>query len=322
MDGLLEPWQTLKYEVCFDFCALCVLNQLKSTANSMKMGIYGVWLSTVAGQTWASSMSTTDDAWCTDMFSCWHCQRARHSLGAKESHGWWRRLYGTVWAFLVFIGHVTLIRESSFGAETWLITQNLKLEKGCMIEKLSSSSSKANESVISKDDHGKLSGDHKHVLVLYFLHHGDSLLIVIVVHLPNCACFLQKVSVTLPKYWPFAWKCQASHTQVDSCLWLYIWDVMDQSHSCTHCFISHWILEKHLIAIDGDYRHLTTLFTLEYKPWYHCGANAKMIVVTMLRSGAYHLLHVCHVLIKVTIIFRHKCLLPYFVKVLCIYIAV
>ena len=148
--------------------------------------------------------------------------------------------------FLFLLDMLHWTKRTVFGAETWLITQNLKLEKGCMIEKLSSSSSKANESVISKDDHGKLSGDHKHVLVLYFLHHGDSLLIVIVVHLPNCACFLQKVSVTLPKYWPFAWKCQASHTQVDSCLWLYIWDVMDQSHSCTHCFISHWILEKHL----------------------------------------------------------------------------
>ncbi len=173
----------------------------------MKMGIYGVWLSTVAGQTWASSMSTTDDAWCTDMFSCWHCQRARHSLGAKESHRWWQRsFYGTVWAFLVFIGHVTLIRESSFGAETWLITQNLKLEKGCMIEKLSSSSSKANESVISKDDHGKLSGDHKHVLVLYFLHHGDTLLIVIVVHLPNCAFFFAKGLSNFAKVLAFCMK--------------------------------------------------------------------------------------------------------------------
>jgi len=27
MDGLPEPWQTLKYEVCFDFCVWCVLHQ-------------------------------------------------------------------------------------------------------------------------------------------------------------------------------------------------------------------------------------------------------------------------------------------------------
>jgi len=24
MYGLPEPWQTLKYEVCFDFCVMCV----------------------------------------------------------------------------------------------------------------------------------------------------------------------------------------------------------------------------------------------------------------------------------------------------------
>ena len=43
------------------------------------------------------------------------------------------------------------MKESSFGAETWLITQNLELEKECVIEKLSSPSSKENGStVISK----------------------------------------------------------------------------------------------------------------------------------------------------------------------------
>jgi len=79
--------------------------------------------------TWAPSMSTTDDAWPTDTFICWHCHRARHLLGVKESHTWWwSSLYETVWAFLVSIGYVALIKESSFGAETWLITQNLKPE--------------------------------------------------------------------------------------------------------------------------------------------------------------------------------------------------
>jgi len=83
-------------------------------------------------------------------------------------------LHGIEWAFLVSIGHVTLIKVSSFGAETWLITQNLEREKGCVIEKLSSPSSKENGSiVISKDDCGKLSWDHKHVFVL-FLDHGDT----------------------------------------------------------------------------------------------------------------------------------------------------
>jgi len=82
-----------------------------------------------------------------------------------------------VWVYmgLVSIGHVTLIKESSFEAETWLITQNLKPEKGCVIEKLSSPSSKENGSiVISKGDHGKLSWDHIHVLILDFLDHGNT----------------------------------------------------------------------------------------------------------------------------------------------------
>jgi hypothetical protein len=66
--------------------------------------------------------------------------------------------------------------ESSFGAETWLITQNLKPEKGCVIEKLSSPFSKENGSIlISKNDRGKLSWDHKHVLVLDFLDNGDTI---------------------------------------------------------------------------------------------------------------------------------------------------
>ena len=96
-------------------------------------------------------------------------------------------------------------QRDQFWAKTWLITQNLKPEKGCVIEKLSSPSSKENGSiVICKDDGGKLSWDHKHVLVLYFLDHGDSLLIVIVVHLAYGGHFLQKASVTLPKYCPFA----------------------------------------------------------------------------------------------------------------------
>jgi len=50
-----------------------------------------------------------------------------------------------------------------------------KPEKGCVIEKLSSPSSKENGSiVINKDNYGKLSWDHKHVLVLNFLDHGDN----------------------------------------------------------------------------------------------------------------------------------------------------
>ena len=57
------------------------------------------------------------------------------------------------------------------------ITQNLRPEKGCVIEHLSTPFSKENGSiVISKDDRGKLSWDHKLVLVLDFLDHGDTVL--------------------------------------------------------------------------------------------------------------------------------------------------
>ena len=41
-------------------------------------------------------------------------------------------------------------------------------------------------------------------------------------------------------------------------------------------------------------------------PWCHCGANAEMVVVNTLRSDMYHLLHMCHVLIEVTITFWHE----------------
>ena len=67
-----------------------------------------------------------------------------------------------------------------------------------------------------------------------------------------------------------------------------------------------------MIAIGADVKQVITswqqtldnsVFTLEYKPWYHCGANAEMVVVSSLRSDVYHLLHMCHVLIKVTVIF-------------------
>jgi hypothetical protein len=78
----------------------------------------------------------------------------------------------SVWAFLVSIGHVTLIKERRLVAETWLITQNLKPGKEYVIDKLTSSSSRENGNiVISKDDCEKLSRDHKHVLVLDFLDH-------------------------------------------------------------------------------------------------------------------------------------------------------
>ena len=58
---------------------------------------------------------------------------------------------------------------------SWNLVNYIKPEKGCVIENLSAPSSKENENtVISKDDRGKLSWDHKHVLVLDFLDHGDT----------------------------------------------------------------------------------------------------------------------------------------------------
>jgi hypothetical protein len=43
-----------------------------------------------------------------------------------------------------------------------------------------------------------------------------------------------------------------------------------------------------------------SVFTPEYKPWYQCEANAEMVVVTTLTSDVYLLLHICHLLIKLT----------------------
>ncbi len=124
--------------------------------------------------------------------------------------------------------------------------------------------------------------------------------------------FLQKASFTSP------WKCQVSYTQLDSCVCLYIRYVMDQSQSCTQCLISLNPWEApgwQVIAIDADVKQVITswlwtldnsVFMLEYKPWYHCGANAKVVVATTLRYDVYHLLHMCHVLIRVPITFWHE----------------
>jgi len=65
---------------------------------------------------------------------------------------------------------------------------------------------------------------------------------------------------------------------------------------CNRCWCE---ASYHLLATDTQQQCLN----LEYKPWYHCGANAKMIVVTTVMSDVNHLLHVFHVLI---ITFRHE----------------
>jgi len=93
---------------------------------------------------------------------------------------------------------------------------------------------------------------------------------------------------------------------------------MDQPQSCIQCFIAHWTLRSAWQASDcnrcwcqASYHLLDTdtrqqCLTLERKPWYHCGANAEMVVVTMFRSVVFHLLHMCHVLIRVKITFWHE----------------
>jgi hypothetical protein len=65
-----------------------------------------------------------------------------------------------------------------------------------------------------------------------------------------------------------------------------------------------------MITLDADVKQASWLqtldnivFTLAHKPSYYCGTNAEMVVVTMLRSDMYHLLHTCHVLMKVTVTF-------------------
>jgi len=77
-----------------------------------------------------------------------------------------------------------------------MVTQNPKPEKGCVLDKLSSPSSKENGSIVSsQDDRGTLSWYHKYVIV---------------VHLAYGSHVLQKA----------LGKCHASYTQPDSCLWL------------------------------------------------------------------------------------------------------
>jgi len=64
-----------------------------------------------------------------------------------------------------------------------------------------------------------------------------------------------------------------------------------------------------MVAVDADVKQgiaswLQTLdsnvFTLDYEPWYQCRVNVEMAVVSLLRSDVYHLFHMCHILIKVT----------------------
>ena len=73
------------------------------------------------------------------------------------------------------------------------------------------------------------------------------------------------------------------------------WPASDCSRCWCEAIITSW-----LQTLDNS------VFTVKYKPWYCCGANAKIVVVTVLRCDVYRLLHVCHVLIKVTVTFWHE----------------
>jgi len=97
--------------------------------------------------TWAPSLFTRGDAWCTDMFSCWRCQRARHSLGsaqncpgptglqrsvctlgAKESDRWRQSsLYGTVCMDLSCI-HLTCYTDQREQFWGWNVVNYTKPE--------------------------------------------------------------------------------------------------------------------------------------------------------------------------------------------------
>jgi hypothetical protein len=96
------------------------------------------------------------------------------------------------------------ISENNFGPSNQIIvptSYNLKPEKGCVIEKLSSSSSKETGSiVISKDDMEDCLGTINMCLFWISL----TMLIVIVVHLAYGGHILQKAWVTSPKYCSFA----------------------------------------------------------------------------------------------------------------------
>ena len=100
-------------------------------------------------------------------------------------------------------------------------------------------------------------------------------------------------------------------------------------HSLLYLSLNPWEAPGwQLIAIDADVKQVITswlqtldnsVFTLEYKPWYRCGADVEMVVVTTLRSDVYHVLHMCHVLIKVTITFDVRVFVTLFFKFFFLY---
>ena len=133
------------FEVWSVFWILCVMCVAPVKIHCQLVKVYGVCVipwkqaGTVHGfqqwqdrcwqvVTWTPRMSTTDDVWRTDTYSCWRCQRARYSLGGAQNcldyrevcvHTGCQRIPKLmtqliVWAFLVSIGHVSLIKREQF----------------------------------------------------------------------------------------------------------------------------------------------------------------------------------------------------------------
>jgi hypothetical protein len=152
-------------------------------------------------------------------------------------------LYGTLWAFLVSIGHVTLITEGSFEAETWLITQNLKQEKGFVIENPAKKMETLSSVKITVEN---CLGTINVCLCWISL--------TMVTLWAKCYCG------TLSLQWPFFAKglgyfakvlsfCMEMPGIIHPTLQLFMAEhlmAMGQSQTCAQCFISHCILEKHL----------------------------------------------------------------------------
>ena len=329
MDGLLEAWQTLKYEMCFDFrvCDVCCTSEYPlpvgegvwSMCNTMKQAdmVHGFqqWQDRCwQVVTWSPSMSTAYDVWHTDTFMCWR-QRSRHSLGSaqncpgptglqrslctlgvKESHRWWQSsLYGTIWAFLVSIGHVTLIKDSSFGAEIRLITQNLKPEKGCMIEKLSSPYRKKMEALSLV----KMTMENCLGTIYMCLFWISLTMVTLSV---DCYCG------TLSLWRPFYAKGLGYFTKVLSLcmkmpgiihpngqLFMAV-NLIGYGSVPILCSVLSLSLNPgeepgwQVIAVDADVKQAITswlqtfdssVFTLAYNPWYHCGENAEMVTAAV-----------------------------------------
>ena len=144
------------------------------------------------------------------------------------------------------------------------------------------------------------------------------------VHLTYGGHFLQKASVTSPEYCPSAWKCQVSYTPLDRCLW--ISPILALSVlSVTESLRTIWLASDfNRCWCEAGYQLLATYTRQQcLYPWYHCGANAEMVVgeyveVWCVPSAS----HVPCIDRSHSYILTWECLLPYFLKVLCTYIVV